>query len=132
MAIRCSVCCRDGVLLVESPYPAVDLVKTQGSINPLPKIVIANGYPTTKAFPTPIMPLPLTKSAANATRYVLASCNERDSRWSVQRFQSADDCQELSSAGFGFGLCVFRDNPFAAINRLQRETPRATFCAALA
>ena len=73
-------------------------MELQCPIDPLPQIVVANRHELAEPLPPPLRSRHWLKLAANAAVHVAAAREQCDARRFVERFQAADDGQQLEPA----------------------------------
>jgi hypothetical protein len=104
---------------------ASDLMVRERSIDPLPKIAVADRFDPTKSLPAPLGETPLVQTTAYAAGDVSAGCNEGDARRLIERLQAADDRQELRTLARSVRLFIGGGQVARTVNRLQDELPAA-------
>ena len=73
--------------------------ETQGTVDAPPEVAVANRDQFTESFPLPVVFAPLAELAADAAADVAAAGEQRDAGRAIDRFEAADDGEQLQAAG---------------------------------
>ena len=108
---------------IESPRAAIQLMKFQSVIDPLPEVAVFHRHHLTEMFPLPAVLTPFRQAVGNSAIDVSAGRNERDARRLGQRLQTTHDGQQLEPLALHVWFGVFSFKLFRSVERLKHKPP---------
>ena len=90
-----------GLHFIGLPDTAFHSVELQSTVNPTPQVVVANGLYAAETLPLPVVFTPLSELPANSTAHVTAAGQQGYAGRAIQRFEPADDGEQLEAIAAG-------------------------------
>lgn len=103
---------------VEAECAALHVVDSYSYIHALPQVLVLDWDESAESLPHPVATPPFLQES-EATAYLIAGRDQRDSRGLVERFETADNGQQVQPLAANAVLDVRRLQFFRAIHRLQ-------------
>lgn len=98
-------------------------MEVESPVDALPEVGVEDWRHRAESLPLPVVFAPVVQLAADAAADVTATGYKRDSRRAVERFEPADDREQLEAVAAIVTFSVGRGQLVATASRLQGEFP---------
>jgi len=108
---------------IDADRAAVDLMVPERSVKSLPEVAVLHRRHLAEAFPTPAVFTPLRQAVGQPLLHVVAGRNERHTRGLIERFEPANNGQQLQALAADARLRIARFQRPRAIATAEYKPP---------